>query len=242
MGKQFQAMGPPPEAVGSAAAQAETWETTVSAVGTSPACRASPSATRCPGSSAASASSRGRSPRRARSSSSSTRTSSGRSSRRRDARTRPRERGTSERSRTLAAGNVIGKAQLDDIEAQLKTATADAEALRAQIERKVVRAPFTGRLGIRAVNLGQYLNPGTHDHDRSTRSTARSSTSRCRRQSSRASRSGMPVRVTIEGAKERARRARSRAIDPTVDADDAQRQAPRARSRTSRRSCAPACS
>ena len=33
MGKQFQAMGPPPEAVGSAPAQAETWETTVSAVG-----------------------------------------------------------------------------------------------------------------------------------------------------------------------------------------------------------------
>ena len=29
------------------------------------------------------------------------------------------------------------------------------------IDRKIVRAPFTGRLGIRAVNLGQYLNPGT---------------------------------------------------------------------------------
>ena len=33
MGKQMQASGPPPEAVGSAAAQAENWETTVAAVG-----------------------------------------------------------------------------------------------------------------------------------------------------------------------------------------------------------------
>jgi membrane fusion protein (multidrug efflux system) len=34
-------------------------------------------------------------------------------------------------------------------------------ALKAQIERKMVRAPFAGKLGIRAVNLGQYVNPGT---------------------------------------------------------------------------------
>ena len=38
---------------------------------------------------------------------------------------------------------------------------AELEVLRAQIARKTIRAPFTGRLGIRAVNLGQYLNPGT---------------------------------------------------------------------------------
>ena len=59
---------------------------------------------------------------------------------------------TAERSRKLAAGNVITKAQLDDDEAQLKTSTADSAALQAQIERKIVRAPFAGRLGIRAVN------------------------------------------------------------------------------------------
>src|SRR5206468_1161664 len=41
------------------------------------------------------------------------------------------------------------------------TSSADSGALQAQINRKTVRAPFAGRLGIRAVNLGQYLNPGT---------------------------------------------------------------------------------
>jgi membrane fusion protein (multidrug efflux system) len=51
--------------------------------------------------------------------------------------------------------------QLDADEAQLKTATADVAALEAQIDRKIVRAPFAGKLGIRSINLGQYLNPGT---------------------------------------------------------------------------------
>jgi membrane fusion protein (multidrug efflux system) len=65
------------------------------------------------------------------------------------------------RSRTLSAGQVIPQSQLETDEAQLKTTTADIAALEAQIARKVIRAPFAGRLGIRAVNLGQYLSPGT---------------------------------------------------------------------------------
>lgn len=65
------------------------------------------------------------------------------------------------RSRQLAQQSVISRSQLDGDEAQLKTSRADLSALQAQIERKTVRAPFSGRLGIRAVNLGQYVNPGT---------------------------------------------------------------------------------
>lgn len=65
------------------------------------------------------------------------------------------------RSRQLAQQAAIPRSQLDGDEAQLKTSRADLSALQAQIERKTVRAPFSGRLGIRAVNLGQYLNPGT---------------------------------------------------------------------------------
>ena len=65
------------------------------------------------------------------------------------------------RSRQLAKQSAIPRSQLDGDEAQLKTSRADLSALQAQIERKTVRAPFSGRLGIRAVNLGQYLNPGT---------------------------------------------------------------------------------
>lgn len=65
------------------------------------------------------------------------------------------------RSRALVASSAIPKAQLDTDESLLKSSNADLGALQAQIDRKTVRAPFAGRLGIRTVNLGQYLNPGT---------------------------------------------------------------------------------
>src|SRR6185436_11964385 len=65
------------------------------------------------------------------------------------------------RSQKLATTDAISKAQLDGDEAQVKTSSADFSALQAQIDRKTVRAPFSGRLGLRTVNLGQYLNPGT---------------------------------------------------------------------------------
>src|SRR5205823_1528647 len=65
------------------------------------------------------------------------------------------------RTRKLTAREAASQSQLDTDEAQLKTSSADAGALKAQIDRKTVRAPFSGRLGIRLVNLGQYLSPGT---------------------------------------------------------------------------------
>lgn len=65
------------------------------------------------------------------------------------------------RSRSLAQKEVISVSQLDNDEAIVRSSGADVNAAEAQINRKVVRAPFTGRLGIRSINLGQYLNPGT---------------------------------------------------------------------------------
>jgi membrane fusion protein (multidrug efflux system) len=65
------------------------------------------------------------------------------------------------RSRALVQSNSIAQSQADSDESTVKTTAADVGGLEAQIDRKIVRAPFSGRLGIRAVNLGQYLNPGT---------------------------------------------------------------------------------
>ena len=65
------------------------------------------------------------------------------------------------RSRSLVKSASLAQSTLDADEAQLKTGTTDIDQINAQIARKTVRAPFSGRLGIRAVNLGQYLNPGT---------------------------------------------------------------------------------
>lgn len=68
---------------------------------------------------------------------------------------------TLKRSTQLANEGVISRAQFDADDSTLKGLEADARALQAQIEQKIVRAPFSGRLGIRAVNVGQYLAPGT---------------------------------------------------------------------------------
>jgi membrane fusion protein (multidrug efflux system) len=65
------------------------------------------------------------------------------------------------RSKALATSGAVAQSQVDADESSFKSLTADASALSAQIARKIVRAPFTGKLGIRQVNLGQYLAPGT---------------------------------------------------------------------------------
>jgi membrane fusion protein (multidrug efflux system) len=54
----------------------------------------------------------------------------------------------------------ISQAQLDADAADLKNKRAQAAAQAALVEKKVLRAPFDGRLGITTVNPGQYLNTG----------------------------------------------------------------------------------
>jgi membrane fusion protein, multidrug efflux system len=65
------------------------------------------------------------------------------------------------RSQKLATSGAVAQSQVDTDESSFKSLTADANALSAQISRKIIRAPFSGKLGIRQVNLGQYLPPGT---------------------------------------------------------------------------------
>lgn len=59
------------------------------------------------------------------------------------------------------AAQAISQANLDiDVSTQ-KSAHAQVAAQEALIEEKIVKAPFAGRLGIRQVDLGQYLTAGT---------------------------------------------------------------------------------
>jgi membrane fusion protein (multidrug efflux system) len=54
----------------------------------------------------------------------------------------------------------IAKAQLDADAADLKGKNAQVAGQAALVEKKTIRAPFAGRVGITTVNPGQYLNPG----------------------------------------------------------------------------------
>lgn len=49
---------------------------------------------------------------------------------------------------------------VDEARANLEQAQANVEKTQAEINQKHIKAPFTGRLGIRQVNLGQFINPG----------------------------------------------------------------------------------
>src|SRR6266542_1076935 len=65
-----------------------------------------------------------------------------------------------ERMQGLVEQDAVSRAEYDTAAAGHKQAEARAREIRATIERKTIRAPFTGVLGIRAVNLGQYLTAG----------------------------------------------------------------------------------
>ena len=54
----------------------------------------------------------------------------------------------------------VSQETLDGDEANFKSFVAQVEEQKATIALKTIRAPFAGRLGISAINLGQYINPG----------------------------------------------------------------------------------
>ena len=60
----------------------------------------------------------------------------------------------------LLKEKVISKAEFDRATAELQQTEAELGEIKAVIERKTIRAPFSGVLGIRQVNLGQYLAGG----------------------------------------------------------------------------------
>jgi membrane fusion protein (multidrug efflux system) len=65
-----------------------------------------------------------------------------------------------ERMRGLRGKGVTSQAEFDSAAAEYTQAEARVGEIRATIDRKMIRAPFSGLLGIRQVDLGQYLNPG----------------------------------------------------------------------------------
>ena len=65
-----------------------------------------------------------------------------------------------DRTKSLRASSAVPQSDLDAAASQLRKVTALVEQLRAMISKKQVRAPFTGRLGIREINLGQFVQNG----------------------------------------------------------------------------------
>jgi membrane fusion protein, multidrug efflux system len=65
------------------------------------------------------------------------------------------------RDKAQFEAEAISQATLDSDAATLRSAKAQVAEQDALVAKKIVRAPFAGQIGIRAVDLGQYLAAGT---------------------------------------------------------------------------------
>ncbi|NJK90600.1 MAG: efflux RND transporter periplasmic adaptor subunit [Blastochloris sp.] len=64
------------------------------------------------------------------------------------------------RIQKLKGTGALADREIDDAESQVQQSSAEVESIKAIIDRKTIRAPFSGSLGLRRVQLGQFLNPG----------------------------------------------------------------------------------
>jgi membrane fusion protein (multidrug efflux system) len=65
------------------------------------------------------------------------------------------------RSQDLFARQALSESQLEQIEATLRANEARVAAAEARVADTVIRAPFSGTVGLRRVSVGSLVNPGT---------------------------------------------------------------------------------
>jgi membrane fusion protein (multidrug efflux system) len=159
MAEQFAAMQPPPEAVTTIVAKREQWPATLGAIGTVAAVQGVMVSADLPGIVDHIAFESGRN------------VNAGDVLVKLDTRQEQAQlaaaeaelelaRVTFERMKGLVEQDAVPRAEFDNAVAAHKQAQARISEIRATIERKTIRAPFAGVLGIREVNLGQYLTAG----------------------------------------------------------------------------------
>jgi membrane fusion protein (multidrug efflux system) len=120
------------------------------------------------------------------------------------------------RERTLHSQNMVSQAELDAAEASLKQNQGNADAIRATIQKKTIRAPFAGRLGIRLVNLGQYIDTGKPIVSLQSLTPIYADFSLPQQELARL-KTGMRVRVTTDAYPERRFDGTLTAINPDLD-------------------------
>ncbi|WP_101756967.1 efflux RND transporter periplasmic adaptor subunit [Oceanicoccus sp. KOV_DT_Chl] len=65
-----------------------------------------------------------------------------------------------DRDKRLLSSNAISKTDFDTVEAKMIDAEAQVDRTKALIQQKKIRAPFSGRLGIRQLNVGDFVKTG----------------------------------------------------------------------------------
>lgn len=122
------------------------------------------------------------------------------------------------RYRTLVARQAASQQQVDQAQATLEQANANIAKTEAQIAQLLVRAPFSGVLGVRQIDLGQYVKSGDPivtltdlDHLYANFTVAEGDRGRVA--------VGQTVRLTVSAYPNRVFEGRITAIDPQVSVD-----------------------
>lgn len=110
----------------------------------------------------------------------------------------------------------VPKSNVDEAQARLDSARAQVVAQEALIAKKQVRAPFAGLLGIRQVNVGQYLAPGSPIVQLEALSPIYADFSLPERNFARLG-PGQPVEVRVQPYGDEVFKGRIAALNPGVD-------------------------
>ncbi len=119
------------------------------------------------------------------------------------------------RQEALLAREAVSPAEFEIAVSELEVARAEIALLKAQLEKTLIRAPFSGRIGLRAVSLGSYVTPSTVIATLQDLSPLKIEFSIPETYASRVSR-GMRFSYTIDGSDLRGS-ARVYAIEPGLD-------------------------
>jgi membrane fusion protein (multidrug efflux system) len=206
---------PPPEAVTTTVAREDTWPSTLAAIGTVTAVQGVTVSADLPGVVESIAFESGRMVRQ------------GDVLVRQDTRQERAQLAAAQAARTLAAANlerakglrdqgVISVAEFDRVSAEDAQADARVGEIQATIARKTIRAPFSGVLGIRQVNVGQYLSGGAAIVPLQSLQPVYVNFSLPQQEVARL-RVGGEVLVTAEGLPGAAQKGRITAVDSVVD-------------------------
>lgn len=120
-----------------------------------------------------------------------------------------------ERARELRASNTNTAVEFDTAEATHAQALAAVEAIKATLAKKRIVAPFDGRLGIRQVNIGQFLSKGDTVATLEAVHPAYVDFALPQQELPHL-RAGLPVRVTVDAFPGRTFSGRVEAINPRV--------------------------
>ena len=121
-----------------------------------------------------------------------------------------------DRDQKLFEAQAVSRALLDTEAADLKSKQAQVAQQQAIVDKKTIRAPFAGRLGISLVNPGQYLNPGDRIVTLQALGTLLADFSLPQQELAQVAK-GMEVAVTADTYPGRTFPGRITTIDPKVD-------------------------